>query len=191
MGDLFTWLNANPWFWPLFIVPARVLDVSIGTMRTIAVVRGNRVLATVLGFFEVLIWVTAVSGVLVDVTPIKLLSYAAGFALGNLTGILIENRIALGSQMVMLVSTQRTQSVAFALRMGNFMVTEVPGKGARGDVALCFCVVPRRQVPRVLGIARGVDPGVHAVLEDVRFTELMQPQSAGAFTGWRSVLKRK
>jgi uncharacterized protein YebE (UPF0316 family) len=191
MAALFAWLNENPWFWPMFIIPARIMDVSIGTIRTIAVVRGNRGLATALGFFEVLIWATAVSGVLADVTPIKLLSYAAGFAMGNLTGILIEKRIALGSQLVMLVSTQRTQSVAFALRMANYMVTEVPAKGARGDVALCFTVVPRRQVEPVLQIAHKVDPGVHAVLEDVRFTELMQPRGGGAFTGWRAIMRKK
>ncbi len=191
LADLLTWLDAHPYLWPLFIVPARVLDVSIGTVRTIAVVRGRRGLATVLGFFEVLVWVSVVSGVLVEVTAIKLVSYAAGFALGNLVGIKIEERIALGHQLVTVISDARQQSVAFALRLSNLVVTEVPAKGREGEVALCFTVVPRRRTAEVIAKAKAVDNTAHVVVEDLRSTDLGQTPAHVNPSGWRGVFKRK
>ncbi len=190
LADLLTWLDAHPYLWPLFIVPARVADVSLGTVRTIAVVRGRRVLATVLGFVEVILWVSVVSGVLAEITLLKLVSYATGFALGNLAGIWIEQRMALGEQLVTLVSSHRTQSVAFALRLANYVVTEVPAKGRAGEVAMCFAVVPRRQTRELLTTARGVDADVHAVVQDINATDLTMPHTRRA-TGWRAVFQRK
>ena len=49
MHDLIQWLNIHPLFWPLFIFSARVVDVSLGTLRTICVIRGMRLVASVLG----------------------------------------------------------------------------------------------------------------------------------------------
>lgn len=191
LADLLYWLDAHPYLWPAFIIPARILDQSLGTVRTIAVVRGNKVLATVLGFAEVLVWVLAVSGVLQEITVLKVVSYAAGFALGNLVGIHLESWLAMGQQIVTMVSSHRTQSVAFALRLANLVVTEVPAKGSSGEVAMCFVVVPRRRTGEVLRIARGVDDQVRAVVEDVRSTDLTLPRMAVAPTGWRGVFKRK
>jgi len=76
---------------PFMICGARILDVSLGTLRTVSVVRGRVVLAAVLGFFEVTIWVVAVSKVITSFdNPFNVLGYATGFALGNAVGILIE-----------------------------------------------------------------------------------------------------
>ena len=46
---------------PLLIFMARICDVSIGTIRIIFVSKGKRNIAPILGFFEVLIWITALS----------------------------------------------------------------------------------------------------------------------------------
>lgn len=191
MNTVFAFLNENPWFWPAFIITARIGDVSIGTMRTILVVRGWTTWAAVLGFFEVLLWASASAGVLTDITLLKVASYALGFALGNATGILIERRIGLGKQMVMLVSGKRSSSVAFALRLAGFGVTQVPAKGMAGKVAMCLTVVPRRRTAEVLRIARAVDDAIHATIQDVQDTSLSIPATPTMLTGWRAVLKRK
>ena len=73
----------------------RIIDVSLGTMRTITVVNGRLRLSVALGFFEVLVWVTAVSQVILRLRdhPILVLAYAAGFAAGNAVGILLERKL--------------------------------------------------------------------------------------------------
>ena len=191
MTEVFAFLDAYPWFWPFFIIAARVADVSIGTVRTILVVRGWVKWAAVLGFFEVLLWASASAAVLTDISLLKVTSYAVGFAAGNATGIMIERRIGLGQQLVMLVSAKRTSSVAFALRLAGFGVTEIPAKGMGGMVAMCFAVVPRRKTPEVLRVARSVDEAVHAITQDVQQTSLAVPVTPTMPTGWRAILKRK
>jgi len=191
MAELMRFLDANPFFWPVFIVCARVVDVSLGTMRTICVVRGYRTVAACLGFCEVVIWVVAVSGVLRELTAVKILSYGLGFALGNACGVWLEQKMALGTQLVLMISCGKAHAVAFGLRLAEFIVTEIPARGGRGDVALCFAVVPRRRTATVVRIARAVDHEVITVVEDVRGTSLARHPTAVPATGWRALVKKK
>jgi len=191
MEQFLAYLDQHVWLWPVFIIVARIFDVSIGTIRTITVVRGHRMLAAFLGFFEVLIWVSAVSGVLADITLLKLFSYAIGFAAGNFCGIFIENKIGIGTQMVTFISSHQSHSVAFALRMADFRVTEVEAHGKNADVALCFAIVSRRSVEKAIAVARGTDEDVRVVIQDVRSTSLGMPVMHHRFTGWRAIGKRK
>ncbi|MBM3316827.1 MAG: hypothetical protein FJY75_03145, partial [Candidatus Eisenbacteria bacterium] len=82
---------------PLAIVVARVIDVSLGTVRVILLNRGMRYLAPLLGFFEVLIWLLAIGQIMQNLSNWACyLAYATGFALGNFTGLWIEGRLAMG-----------------------------------------------------------------------------------------------
>ncbi|MCG3138622.1 MAG: hypothetical protein HJJLKODD_02488 [Phycisphaerae bacterium] len=192
MNHAFEWLDLHPIFWPLFIILARISDVSIGTVRTIAVVRGYRLFAAILGFCEVTIWLLIVSGILEDITLLKIISYGVGFALGNYVGIHLEQQLAMGIQLIFLISRGKAHAVAFGLRMADYLVTELPAYGRKGEVALCFTVVPRRQAPEVLRIARTVDENVNVIVEDVRQMSLVtRPATAVPVTGWRSIIKKK
>ncbi|MCC7204784.1 MAG: DUF2179 domain-containing protein [Phycisphaeraceae bacterium] len=191
MNPLHQWLETYPVALLAFIYFARVTDVSIGTVRTIFVVRGHRGWAAFLGFFEVMIWLLAVSGVLTTLTVAKMLAYGLGFASGNLMGIWLEQKLAIGQQRVTLISQGRHHSVAFGLRLADYTVTEVPAHGGQGDVAMCFVIVPRAQVQQVVAIARGVDPEVFTTVEDVRQSSLRRVVSGHEATGWRSVFIKK
>lgn len=185
------WLNDHPWLFALFIIAARVVDVSMGTIRTICVVRGYRNTAAVLGFWEVVVWIVAVSGVLVEITVLKVIAYATGFALGNAVGIMIERRLAMGKQVVFILSRNYSHAMAFALRLANYMVTEIDAAGQYGKVTLCFVVVSRAKVPRVTSIATTVDSDAIIFTEDVRdstFRDVYNPDNP---TGWMGMLKRK
>jgi uncharacterized protein YebE (UPF0316 family) len=127
MFNLIHWLDAHPEVWPVFIFFARIADVSIGTFRTICVVRGMRILAPVLGFFEVAIWITAVSGALRYLGDhwYNVIAYAGGFATGNAVGMWIEERLAIGMQAIRLISSTRSAAVAAGLRLAGYAVTEI------------------------------------------------------------------
>src|SRR5579862_5438365 len=87
----------------ILIVLARITDVSLDTIRTVAIVQGRRVFATVLGFFEAVIYVSAVAKVLLNMNhPIYTAAYGLGFALGTFLGITIEQRLAFGRQLASL-----------------------------------------------------------------------------------------
>jgi len=174
----------------VLILAARIGDVSIGTIRTLMVVNGRRRLAFVLSFFEVLIWVLAVSKVFGNLDqPFYAVMFALGAASGNYVGMTIESRVALGEQIVR-VFTGRGREVAEALRKDGYRVMEMAGTGEGGPVALLFVDVERRNAMHVIRAARAIDPACHYILDDVRLTSAVRSRLFEP-TGWRAVFKRK
>ena len=99
MSDI-TFVSPEVWKWvilPLLIFCARITDVSIGTVRIVFIAKGMRLWAPVLGFFEVLIWLVAISQIIKNLTnPVTFVAFASGFAMGNYVGLLIEHKLAMG-----------------------------------------------------------------------------------------------
>src|SRR6185503_12171069 len=109
----------------LLIVLARITDVTLDTIRTVAIVQGRRMFAAILGFFQALIYVCAIAKVLLNMDkPAYALAYALGFALGTFLGITIEKRLAFGQQLVTLV-TRKGVVLINALRAAGHRLAEV------------------------------------------------------------------
>ena len=178
---------------PLVIFCARIADVSLGTVRTIAVVKGRTLIASMLGFVEVLIWVIAVSNVVNRLDqPLNLVAWAAGFAAGNAVGIAIERRLALGDLVMRIISANgRGDKVAAFLREQGQPVTQFEGRGRGGPVQLLYAVLDRADAPRLERLARAMDPDCVLVTEDARKVSLNLRPTMTPRTGWRGVLKRK
>ena len=91
-GDTFTYVIL-----PLLIFLARIADVSIGTIRIVMVAKGQKMIAPILGFFEVLIWLLAISKIMQNLDNwVCYVAYGAGFATGNYIGMIIEEKLAMG-----------------------------------------------------------------------------------------------
>ncbi len=157
-----------PWYMLLFIFCARILDVSIGTVRTICMVRGFKRTAIILGFFEVTIWVLAVQYVLRHVTnPLALLAYGFGFSTGIWVGMLIEKRLALGNQAVRAIVREPMMNLAVRLRSHGYTVTRVEGEGRDGPVEVDFIIIPRRQVQALMDLIFNYAPHAMVTVEDL------------------------
>lgn len=147
----------------------RVGDMSLDTIRVLFVVRGKKKLAWVLGFFQSLIFVVAISQVLTNLTNVlNILGYAAGFATGNVVGMLIEERLAIGHIHLTIVSPARGAGIAEKLREGGFGVTEIAGRGLNGMVSLLHVDVSRRQIDEVETITLEADPEAFITAEELR-----------------------
>ncbi len=112
------------------------MDVSLGTLRTISVVHGRTRVSVVLGFFEVLVWVTAVSQVItrLDESPWLAVAYAGGFAAGNAVGIALEKRLKLGSVVVRIITAHqgrrdRRLPQGCGQTVTTFAARATPGRG--------------------------------------------------------------
>lgn len=174
------------------ICALRIVDVSLGTVRTISLIHGRMALAVTLGFFEVLIWIAVVAQVIggVSENPVLLVAYAAGFAAGNGVGILIERRLALGVQMLQMISQRHGEEIAAAIRAHGQAVTVFTGEGRDGPVKMLLTTCQRRKVPALIREARGLDPDIFYVVEPV--SDLRKNvRLATKPTGWRSVGKQK
>ncbi len=184
-------MPTTPILWTsLLIILARICDVSLGTLRTISVVHGRAALAWMLGFCEVLIWLFAVSRVLMHLdTPIFALAYALGYATGNYIGVRIEDHLPLGEQVVR-IFTRCGPELATRLRAAGFRVTQFEGCGRDGLVHLLLIELPRRDTPRLLQLASDCDPQCFYIIDDVRLAAnaaVLRQRS----TGWRGIFKKK
>jgi uncharacterized protein YebE (UPF0316 family) len=142
----------------LLIMVMRICDVSIGTMRTILVVQGRKYLAGIAGFTEVLIWVFAIRFIMQHLDNIaNLFGYAAGFGIGNIVGISIEQRIGLGYVQLNIISRHYTDQIANTLRKLKYGVTILPGEGGSGGVAIIVLITPRKMQRKIIGIIEEID----------------------------------
>ncbi len=174
----------------LAIFVARIGDVSLGTIRTVMIVQNRRLLAWVLGFFEVLIWVFAAAKVLGSLDqPIYAISYALGFASGNYVGLTVERWLSIGRQAVK-IFTRRGPEIAAALRAAGSGVTEFEGRGRDGAVFELFITTGRRRIRSIVRQAREMDPDCFYVVEDVRAVSTANGATS-YHSGWRAILKRK
>ena len=157
---------------PLLIFVLRLIDVSLGTVRMIVAVRGQRRIAALVGFVEVLIWVVAVGSTLQHLgSPYHVLGYAAGFAAGTYVGILAENGLALGTVVVRaIVPDDANGATAQALRAEGYAVTEVDGRGQDGPVDILNTVVERKEAPHVIDLIEARAPRSFVTVEELRTT---------------------
>ncbi|HEX5036852.1 MAG TPA: DUF5698 domain-containing protein, partial [bacterium] len=151
--------SGEPILLPIAIFFARILDVSVGTVRIVMVARGHKIGASLLGFVECLLWTLAVSQLLADMRdPIRYLAFAAGFATGNYVGLKIEERIALGLAVIRVITRQGTAALSEALRNSGFGLTLVDGTGREGKVDIIFSIVKRKRLQGFVAVLNRMDP---------------------------------
>jgi uncharacterized protein YebE (UPF0316 family) len=155
-------------FGALLIFCLRLCDVSMGTLRTLYVVRGDRWKAVPLAFAESLVWIIAISRIMKEVTNgnyFNMLAYAGGFAAGTLIGITIERWIASGWVLVRIIT--RNEELTGVIRARDFGVTEVQGEGRGGEQSILFIVAPRRRGNELLELVRAEDEDAFVTVDAV------------------------
>lgn len=163
-SDLYTWVIL-----PLIVFVARLADVTLGTIRIIFVARGKKYLAPLLGFLEVFIWITVVSQIVRGASHIAAyLAYAAGFAVGNYVGMIVEERLAIGTLVVRVILPRDGAALIDRLRTEGYGVTYVDGQGASGPVMLIYTVVMRKELPRVVDLIQELHPRAFFTVEELR-----------------------
>ena len=147
----------------------RICDMSMDTLRVLFVVRGKKLIVWVLGFLQSLIFVIAISSVLTgERNYLNIFGYATGFATGNIVGMLIEERLAIGHVLVTVISSNRGALLAEKIRASGFAVTEIAGRGKNGTVFELHASVLRKDVDHVETIVLEADPTAFVTAEDIR-----------------------
>ncbi len=177
----------------LLIFCARIVDVSIGTMRTIVTVQGRTRLAFALGFIEVTLWVTIISAIVkqIHTAPVLAVFYGLGFATGNVVGIALERKLALGHLALRAFTRKAGSALAAKLRAAGQVVTTFEGEGRGGPVTELLVVCRRKDIKWILDLIKADDPDAFYIIEQAREVSHLQMPVYEEPTGWRAVLKRK
>lgn len=154
------------WFIPILIFCARICDVSLGTIRMLMVISGNRLASAALGFVEVLIWVLAVGGAVKHLdNPVAVVAFAGGYASGTLIGMTIENKLAIGYRIVRAINPVSSMLLAGALREKGYAATRIDGTGRDGPVEVVFIAIRRRHVPGLMEHIAQITPDAFITIE--------------------------
>lgn len=156
----------------LIIFCAKIVEVSISTVRLVLINKGERVKGAILGFVEIMIWLVVVSSVLTNIAedPIKVLIYAAAFSLGNYIGVTIESKIAVGLASIQVVVNQKDgELLADALRDQEYGVTIIEGKGKDESVkSLLFIQLKRKKIPEAVKVIKQNNPNAYITINDIK-----------------------
>jgi uncharacterized protein YebE (UPF0316 family) len=171
----------------------RIIDVSLGTLRTISIVQGRKWMAFWLGFFEVILWLIVISEVLnrIQAAPVLGIFYALGFAAGNAVGIELEHWLALGSIILRVISTDHCRELSNCIRVNGFSVTVFHGEGKDGPVAELYIVCRRRELKPLLQLVQDIDPEAFYVTEQAGAVSKIYRPAMQQVTGWRAIFKKK
>jgi len=154
---------------PVLIFMARICDVSIGTMRIIFVSKGKKNIAPFLGFFEVLIWITAISKIMQNLDNyVNYVAYAAGFATGNLVGMIIEEKLAMGFQMIRIFTNEKGKELVKILNSNGYGATTIEAHGAKEKIHLVYSIVHRNEVEKVLEAVNLFNSKAFFTIEDIK-----------------------
>ncbi|MCH8566940.1 MAG: DUF2179 domain-containing protein [Balneolales bacterium] len=162
--DWFAWVVL-----PFLIFLARIVDQSLGTLRIIFVSRSLRKLAALVGFFESLIWLIAISQIIQNLDNwISFLAFASGFAMGNFVGIYIESKLAMGLLCLRIITHEDATKLTDVLREHKYGVTTVSATGKSGQVRLILTIIKRKDLNKVQQIVKQYNPKAFVSVEDVR-----------------------
>ena len=179
-SDLFKWVIL-----PILIFFARILDVTVGTVRILFVSRGHKLWAPVLGFFEVIIWLLAIGQIIQNMTNwICYIAYGCGFAMGNLIGITLEEKLAYGKLVVRIITGKDADALIQRLRRKGFGVTSMDAHGGQGKVRVIYLVIERSDLENVTDTVQRHHPKAFYTVEDTRMVQ------QGIFPGKKNILER-
>jgi uncharacterized protein YebE (UPF0316 family) len=161
-------------YWGIIVVPllifcARICDVSIGTIRIIFVSKGYRYLAPLLGFFEVFIWLMAMTRIMQNLDRwYYYLAYCGGFATGNFIGIMLEEKIAIGYTAVRVIIRTQAHELIKKFQDAGYGVTSHSAEGSTGTVEVVYTIIKRSELQAMISLINQFNPKAFYTIEDVK-----------------------
>jgi uncharacterized protein YebE (UPF0316 family) len=180
-NDLFTFL-----FLPLLIFLARISDVTIGTIRIVMVAKGQKIIAPLLGFFEVLIWLMAISKIIQNLDNwVCYIAYGLGFATGNYIGLIIEEKLAVGIVQLQIITRAEAHKLIEKLKEEGYGITHQEAHGAVEEVSIIYSIVKRTELSHVVEIIRTYNPNAFYSVADVKFVNKGLYSQVNPMHHWR------
>ena len=137
----------------LLVCVAKIVEITIQSLKTCMMVRGQRIKAACLGFVECMIWGLVISTIISTLGDnlLLLLFYCGGYATGLFLGSTIEGKIALGTSNLQLIANdENTKLIITYLRQNKRGYTVFSGRGSTDRMNMILIVLPRREMKKVL-----------------------------------------
>jgi uncharacterized protein YebE (UPF0316 family) len=134
------------------------------------VAKGQKLIAPILGFFEVLIWLIAISQIIENLDNwLCYIAYGAGFATGNYIGMIIEEKLAVGIVQLQIITRSDAQKLIEKLKSDGYGITHQEAHGAIQEVSIIYSIIKRTDLQKVDGIIRTFNPHAFYSIADIKF----------------------
>lgn len=154
---------------PALIFFSRIADVSLGTIRVILISRGQKNIAPLIGFFEVLIWLLAAGQVFGNLDNwYYAIVYALGFSAGTFVGLLLSERFAAGRLIVRVFTKQPVGPIVKDLQDRGYGVSWMPAEGLEGPMTLLYVIIRGEDWKKVHKLIHSHAPKAFVSTQDVR-----------------------
>lgn len=170
MEWIVNFFTASPWYVILLVFIAKVVEVTLTTLRIIIVQRGFKLPGAVLSFIEVLIWVFVASQVVKDVATAPLLgiTYALGYAVGVYVGAFVEKKLAFGRVMLnVIIPLESEEVVSTYIRNQKIGLTTIEAKGANSDKLVLMLYTNRKNIDELKQSIMNLEPTALIAENDV------------------------
>ena len=183
---IWSFISSVP-FWEAFIIlVAKIVEVSVSTLRIILIGKGYRKPGTILALVEILLWVFIASNVIngLKEAPMRGIYYSIGFATGVYLGSIIEDKLGVGKILIQsIVMREDSQDVLNALRDAGHAVTSVDAHGKYKERVMIMVFAKRKNKKNIIHLIKEADDDALIVTNDVSMV------SGGFISPWRRLIK--
>ncbi len=137
---------------------ARCTDVTMGVFRILMVVKGRKILAACLGFFEVMVFISIMNIIMgggKSLSVPELIAYCGGFACGNIFGTFLEGKLMDAYVLAEIIAdrTDESEQLVQSLRESGFGTTVITAEGRSGPRLVIKVICSRKHVEKVRNIS--------------------------------------
>ncbi len=144
--------------------------MTLDTLRIIFMTKGLKGLAPVIGFFEILIWIVAITRIMQNLNSwVCYVAYAGGFATGNYVGMLVDEKLAIGHELIRVITRVDATELASALRSDGYGVTTVKAAGMQGEVGILYIIVNRKSQKHAIQIIQEHNPNAFVTIQNIHY----------------------
>ena len=155
---------------PLIIVVARIVDVSLATIRIVFISKGFKNVAPIIGFFEILIWIIVINQIMSDMNNYAYyFAYAIGFASGTFIGMYIEDKLSFRKVIIRIKIQKDVEKLVESFKKMGHSLTFIDAEGKDGKVKMIFSIIDRKEIKKIVQIIHQTNPKAFYSIEDVRF----------------------
>lgn len=157
----------------ILIFCSRIVDVSLGTIRTTIVVKGKSLIGSLIGFVEVTVWFVVVEQVLsmADNNLLIIISYALGFSAGTYIGGKLTNVLFKSKLGIQIITSNKSQELVNALRENGFAVAVMNINSLKIKKYMFFCEIDSNRLHELKQIINQFDPKAFYVVNETIYVK--------------------
>lgn len=154
----------------LAIFIAKIIENTLSTLRLIVVAKGKKIFGAILQFIISFVWVITTGIVVVNIKddPLKVVFFALGSLIGSYLGSFIEEKIALGNDMIKVIINKNNYEKIQNQLSGKYLITYLNGKNENNDVVILLIISKKKERKNIIALIQQLDKKAIITIEAIK-----------------------